>query len=453
MKEKNVANNTFTEALLREVDKVKVERNELFMELNVLKQHSLLDDQHMDISEIHRNDDEVVILQEKIAELEKANSSQVKALKSELKKKEDKISELNSGINELDILNKKKDMALISLGKQLEETQIKLNNLQASINNSVQHEGLKRFDSNSHSNTDKSRVSSPDISIEIDASYKPSTGGKYQDILGSMRISPDVYIKTSHRDRSENSLRVRTERSVRSKARTIRPVATQPFKTIVYLCQPTLKQINILYIDNNILFFTLNNSRKINYNIPIKNVTAIRCSISDSFLIEFDFIDDAIHASSTLILEAPNSKIIREVMKSSSHFRAAVKTIKNLEIEKNVDFRNAALNCFTTYSKSGFLERFINSIFINWEFVCCLQLKGSFVIYKLPSKFVYSKYFRYKRYPEIYYLDNYNIITDQMNIGLTRNNLFALKIKNEEIDLIFACLQFSELESWVSAFN
>lgn len=392
-------------------------------------------------------------LQVKIDNLNAAHSSQIKMLETDLKEKEDKIIFLETEITEFDINTRNNEKTISSLVKQLEETQTQLNNIISSQTAPKPQHLIFKLENNSFSNLDKSKLSTPDVSIEIEVSRKPSLSSKNQQIFSSFRINQPKLFEQYSKDKSAISFKAKTDKSIKSQFNIPELYTSQPFKCYVYVCGFKNKIINVLYIEKDVIILSLYNSTESRHIIPIDKITTIKCSKSDPFLFEIDYIENKAFSNKTLVFEAPNSRQIKRVVELSHLFKAGIKMVSQLDIEKVSNFKNASLNCIPHSNKIGFLEQFVNTMRKDWQLSLCAKVKNSVIVYKAPRKFVYKDYVKFKRNPDVYYLDNFNVITDNTSIGLARSTLFVLKIRNENVDLIFSSLHLNDLERWISAFN
>ena len=451
--ERNLSLGNYNESLSKDLSELKAEHSQLEHCIEELKQKAESQEQQNSQQDNTVLDNRIEKLKSAIDKEKVDHAVKLHNLELDIQEKEDKIDFLETEINELETLNRKKEKAIESLNKQLEETQTRLQNILSNQNVSNCNEPLKRFDGNSSFVMDKSKVSTPDVSMEVETSRKLSWATYNNYLVRSFKANPSKAKKLVNKDKSDVSLRVQTERSIQSRSRIIDTSSNQPLKCCVYICEEKAKTMRLLYINNDNVLISNYKTKEPIYAFSINKIAAINCSKSDSFLLGLTFFESTNDKVTTVILEAPNSRQIKRTIDSSYLFRSPTNFQAQLEIEKNEGFRNSALNYLPHIKKAGFLERYVNTISRLWQLSFCVKIEGALLIFDIPTKFDYASYAKYKRRPRVYYLENYNVITDQLSIGITQPNSFALKIKNENVDLIFSSLEAPELDKWVSAFN
>ena len=155
----------------------------------------------------------------------------------------------------------------------------------------------------------------------------------------------------------------------------------------------------------------------------------------------------------SIIIELPNSKDFLEILKTSKFFKNENIKVKNFELENNFNFNNSSVNLIEFSKKSGFLENFTSKNDKKWKYIY-LTLVGNLLIkFTIPEVFFYNEFRKFRRRVTVYKLIDYNVITDGSKININENKVFALKIKNEEIDLIFKSENINEKNRWIKNLN
>ena len=225
------------------------------------------------------------------------------------------------------------------------------------------------------------------------------------------------------------------------------------YKDFIYLCNKDHKVLKLLvFYNSKIGIFNENNRKKPIFHCSLEFLKEFNCSRENNDL--FEMIFEKNNVKKSIIIELPNSEDFLEILKTSEFFKNENIKVKNFEIENNTNFYNSSVNLIDFSKKSGFLEIFTANNDKNWKYIY-LTLVGNLLIkFTIPEVFFYNEYRKYRRRVTVYKLNDYNVITDINKISIgTENNVFALKIKNEEIDLVFKSENLNEKKRWIQNLN
>ena len=226
------------------------------------------------------------------------------------------------------------------------------------------------------------------------------------------------------------------------------------FQDYFYLCHQDHKILKVIVYKNNVIYILNQNSRnKPLFEIPILNIKQIIKSTGNPFLCQISFLDKLSEEKKDIVMEIPNAAEFFKVISNSFYFDKEILRKRPLNMESNTIFKNASLNLFPGCKKAMFLETWVNSMMYDWKVSFFIYVDDILLKFKTPSVFYYSDYNKIRHTISIYLLDSYNVIKDEQKIGLKRTNTFALKIKNENKDIIFSAMQAEEKNSWIQVLN
>ena len=117
-------------------------------------------------------------------------------------------------------------------------------------------------------------------------------------------------------------------------------------------------------------------------------------------------------------------------------------------------FKSAICNIYKAVKKAGFLEQTQpENSWGNWNMVFVIRLENVVTIFQVPEKFWYDKFDLYRKNPQLIRLENYNVFNNGSKIGYKKENLFYVKIRNENRDLIFSSASAMQKNQWGQAFS
>lgn len=124
-----------------------------------------------------------------------------------------------------------------------------------------------------------------------------------------------------------------------------------------------------------------------------------------------------------------------------------------VELEKVANFLNAAMPIFQSTIKSGVVEMWVNTIMTDWALVFISLIDEFLLVIPISKVISYSDYKAVFSRISSHRLDSWNLFTEPEKIGLRKSNMFALKVNNENLDLIFSCSSAEDKQSWVEKFT
>jgi len=370
------------------------------------------------------------------------------------------IEELKSKINDLEsefesskIRESSKSKQIESLNKQIEEldTQLRIYKDKTILNNNLEkpnEPGILELSFRSFEGS--RRATNPSI---IDKRKDSGTTRKRY----MLKTNHITNVTTSnYRQSHKPSIWYEEMKSVMSIRRKIsineppKDIFLINYKGFGYICYDNHKDLRLIAYQNNVIYILDHKNMKFVYEIPILGIKTLEWSISNDFLYQISFFNEPTQKVETAILELPNGSSFYKAIQSSSYFDHSIVKNKALAIESNIEFRNASLNLFCSSKRSCILETWINSLSKDWSVDYYVIVDNVLLKFNIPLKFKYNQYSKIIRKPYMYFLENYNLIKNEEKIGLKRPNTFALKIHNENQDIVLASLMEEEKETWVN---
>ena len=217
----------------------------------------------------------------------------------------------------------------------------------------------------------------------------------------------------------------------------------------VFLCLPKQKKLMLLVLRGRV--FYLMESRKIgsvSAEIGAARVSKITRSprLPQIFSLSYS-ADSGREATVTLELFSPKN-FLRALTSLGLEGKLVVAP---LAIEGLSNFANSALPCFSVATRCGLAEFWVNTLMSDWTLVFLLLIEERLLIFHLPENYNYSDYQNVNSRIGIHLLESFNLFTEPANIGLRKQNVFALKLINENKDLIFNCFSAESKAEWAEA--
>ena len=409
----------------------------------------------------HINEELVSEMEEKMRESQIKKDEEEEQIKNAQKTEElsQKLIEANSSLEKSKIKEKSLEKQVKSLQLQMEELNIQ----------------LKQFKQNENGIDNDQKITEPAmLEMSFDGQEGSRLGSSYLSIMKSRKEST---IHKNHKKRYEmkncnnfqimqsnqrtknhrmHSLRYEDMKSIilnKPEATFINyesETARSTFQDYCYLCKQDHKMLKVLVLkENNIYVLNQNSTNKPLYEIEILNIKQIIKSTGNPFVFQINFIDKKSEEKREIIIELPNAEEFFFILSNDTFFDRNVVKRRPLNIETNSDFKNSALNIFPSCKKALIMNSWINSVFVDWRLDYIIFIDDILVSFKIPSVFHYKDYKKFRKQASFYLLESYNVIGDETKIGLKKPNTFALKIKNENRDMIFSAMQKEEKEDWI----
>ena len=226
------------------------------------------------------------------------------------------------------------------------------------------------------------------------------------------------------------------------------------YSEIVYQCFSNHKVIKLLLCKNDVLYVTDRDStKKPLIEVHFSKIKDLKISRDNANVMEIVFSNER-SKNELIVLENSSSIEFIRFLDRSQAFDSTVKRRGTLEIESVPNFKNAALNLFkSSAKKSGFLDRWINNFFYEWRLFFVIQIGNVLLRLDVPEHFKYQDFNEFRTSGKIYRLEDYNIIVSKQKIGLNKETTFAIKVKNEGIDLVFSAPSAHEKALWIESLS
>lgn len=223
------------------------------------------------------------------------------------------------------------------------------------------------------------------------------------------------------------------------------------FKDLVYICEKSIKYLKILQLEDNRLNFISKKSFEVYLSIDLKNIKRIIISEKDDFLLKITYNEfNTNHKCEirNLIVEISSRRMFLNIFKKKK-LEYLILPKRSLEIESDDLFKNCSFNLFPKCMKQGFLELYVDDMFNDWRtyFVCLVD--KCLMLFDINRKQKYSNYKDIMKKINIYRIISYNVIDRPNKIGLNRRYMFAIKILNENSQLIFSTYNKGQRKQWL----
>jgi hypothetical protein len=266
----------------------------------------------------------------------------------------------------------------------------------------------------------------------VDNEYErePPIINTLKEIKSSMQIMTDMNMLIQRRDASPEISR-RTS-----------------YLEYIYQCFDSYKKLQILVFKNDTIYILhRDTSKKPLLEIKMIDVEEIVISRDNPHIVEISYqTSKALNES--VVLENPSNGQFLKMLEKSPNYNSDLKKKSETSLDHKPNFKNSYMNFFKDTKKCGFVICWVNTFFTDWNTVFLIHLKNVLVKVTAPDVFKYDDYKRNRKDSTIYKLDDYNVIGNKQKIGLNKEFTFAVKIKNEEIDLVFAAPSLHEKNRW-----
>jgi hypothetical protein len=379
-------------------------------------------------------------------------------MNSENEKLYKEIEELKEEIEGLKQYNSISSREIISLKKHVEELE-------------VLNRNLNRYDDKYKDQPDLSYCNlDMDLSLEQIPevmSFHVSRRSTIQEIAKSRKVSHLVTIpnfesninkqldRENERDKfpsisfkeTKSMLNIVRDMSV-GKSKKEKVETALSFRDYAYLCFDTQKKFHVLAFKKDTIYILhVDPSKKPVLEVPFSHVTGFVVSRDNLNVIEL-FYQNSRAGNASIVLEIPSASEFIKILEKCSNSEVNFKKKGETSLDSKPNFKNSYMNLFKDVVKSGVVNYWVNSYFTDWKFVYLIYLKNILIQTNAPEVFNYCDYKKYRREMIFYKMDDYNVIIEQSKIGLTKEFTFAIKIKNEETDLIFSAPSRFEKNKW-----
>lgn len=266
--------------------------------------------------------------------------------------------------------------------------------------------------------------------IEPEHEREPQLLNTLKDVKSSMQIMTDMTMLITRRDPSPE-----IERRV-------------TYLEYIYQCFDTYKKLQILVFKNDTIYVLhRDTSKKPVHEIKMIDVEEIVISRDNPHIIEISY-QTSKSIIESIILENPSNTQFLKLLEKSPNYNSDLKKKSETSLDHKSNFKNAYMNVFKDAKKSGFVICWVNTFFTDWNTMFLIHLKNVLIKVNAPDIFKYDDYKRNRKDMTVYKLDDYNVIGNKQKIGLNKEFTFAVKIKNEETDLVFAAPSLFEKNRW-----
>ena len=266
--------------------------------------------------------------------------------------------------------------------------------------------------------------------LETEAERETQPINTLKEIKSSLQIMTDMTMLITRRDPSPEIERRAT------------------YLEYVYQCFEGYKKLQILVFKNDTIYILHRDTSKKPLNeIKMLDVQEIVISRDNPHIIEISY-QTSKSLIESIVLENPSNSQFLKVLDKSPNYNSDLKKKSETSLDHKPNFKNAYMNIFKDAKKSGFVICWVNTFFTDWNTVFLIHLKNVLIKVNAPDVFKYEDYKRNRKETTIYKLDDYNVIGNKQKIGLNKEFTFAVKIKNEEIDLVFAAPSLFEKNRW-----
>lgn len=222
------------------------------------------------------------------------------------------------------------------------------------------------------------------------------------------------------------------------------------YAEFVYICYDKYKMSRLLVAENKKLFIFKNRTtRKPELEIALESVTSIIVSKELTQVYEITY-KNAKAVEEKLVLENYTSTSFFEFISDNQNFDVSRKKFGDVVLASKDYFKNAICNIYRSVKKAGFLEQLdVGNSWGNWNLAFLIRLDNVVTIFPAPEKFFYDKFEGYRKNAQLIRMDNYNVFNNGKNTGYKKENLFYVKIRNENRDLILSSASVDEKRSWI----
>lgn len=229
------------------------------------------------------------------------------------------------------------------------------------------------------------------------------------------------------------------------------PSRDEVFVDSVYMCDTHKKRLIMLVVtaEKIVGVSPWQKSPKTYFEIKADRVTAVINSRNIANLYMIEYINEK-GQEDFIVIEV--FSLVRFISHLTLKGLLNKFSTENLEIEKMANFKNALLPIFKNQRHSGVVEMWINTFMTDWALVYLISIDDYLIKMHLEKSYAYADYKIGMKNVQIFRLDSWNLFSEKEKIGLRKPNSFALKIHNENIDLIFNCFSHDEKLSWVNNF-
>ncbi len=221
------------------------------------------------------------------------------------------------------------------------------------------------------------------------------------------------------------------------------------FKDFIYICKKDRKKLHFIRFIENFIKISSPYNNTLKYKFLLTQIEAVNVSKRNRHLIKICYKDNKNPEKTyNFILECSHVYEFVSALKLNANFPTKVLSyVEYLDIENNQFFNLSSINIFLEYSYCGFVKLWVDNIFWDWKIYFFVIIGGALLRFSLPSTFMYSKCKDIFKNIVIYRLENFTVMKSKRHFKVP--NLFALKLINENIDLIIATPSSRHLKGWL----
>ena len=220
------------------------------------------------------------------------------------------------------------------------------------------------------------------------------------------------------------------------------------FKSLCYICSEKSKTLNTIKIKSEEIIFK-DFSKKKELRIITKRLLSINYSSQNPFLLKI-FFNNENSKKESLIIEICESIHFLSILQESQHFSENLIKKKNFfEIEKNKNFNDCSIFIFKNYSNCGLVRLWVNSLFYNWVVINLILVDRVLFYVEMPTVIYYSNFSGFRKF-FFFKLDHFTVMKSRKGISVP--NIFAIKMINQDKDLVISTSSQFLADKWTNAF-
>lgn len=226
------------------------------------------------------------------------------------------------------------------------------------------------------------------------------------------------------------------------------------YAEFVYICFESYKISRIVLVENKrMLIFKNRQTKKPEREINLASVIRVVTSKSFPQIFEIVFQNNEKEEES-LVFENYSADLFFEFISTNHGFDLSCKKNGDVRLASQTQFKNALCNIYKNPQKAGFLEQMdAGNSWGTWKPVFVVRLENIICIFQISEKYFYDKFDVYRKNAQLIRMEHYNVFNNGRSTGYIKENLFYVKIRNENRDLIFSSASKEEKKAWIQALS
>ena len=226
------------------------------------------------------------------------------------------------------------------------------------------------------------------------------------------------------------------------------------YAEFVYICQEKLKLARFLVVENGKIVIYKNRSvQKPERQICLRDISSVVLSIDNHNIFEL-LIENTSTKKESLIFENYSTEAFLDFINKQTEFNKNIQRKGEIFLTTISQFKNAICNVYKSVKKAGFLELLDpENSWGNWKWVFVIRLENVITVSPVLEKYHYDNFEGYRKNAQLILLDNYNVFKNGRKTGYLKENLFYVKIRNENRNLIFSSASIGEKKAWIKALS